>query len=214
MNHRPQMSLPSLLLLTTLFWGCGKEGASVTGDENTDKSEKIRLSPAPCMATFTQSYTAKDVFGDEEFSIRSGETFIVQNIGDFLGTHLYYEFPKGAYDFEVKKTAGGETPFTSSCIQGKTQTHLAVFSTTTVYADSTLTQPLCTLSKGTTAPTVGSTGFYLVGDFFSNVYHVELGGFASECRGASGGYLRAPEVTVFGATTNLIPINTYQTSAD
>jgi hypothetical protein len=214
MHHRSQYVSLFVLLVTVLLGGCGKENGSVTGNENKDKLEGIRLSPAPCKATFTQAYQVMDMFGDPQFSIKPGDSFIVQDISSFFGANLYTEFPQGVYDFEVEKKDGGEWPFTLNCVEGKTQTYLAAFSNTTVYSDSLLTQPLCTLTKGTTALTTGPTGFYLVGDFFSNVYHVELGGFASSCQGATGGYVRAPEANVFNASTTLIPINTYQVPMD
>lgn len=166
------------------------------------------------MATFTESYSVSDGFGDEEFSVKAGDSFIVRSLSGFFHPELYSIFKNGAYEFEVKSDSNGGYPFTSNCAEGKTDTYLAAFQSTTVYSDSTLTQPLCTLSKGSTAPADGPTGYYLVGDFFSAVYHVELGGFASECKGADGGYVAAPEADAFGATTNLIPINSYESPAD
>lgn len=214
MSYRPALLTCVSLLITAFISGCGDESTTSPKNENPNNLAALSLSPEPCKATFTEVYTVYDLFDEEEFKARVGDTFILKNENGFFGAGLYYMLEKGAYEFDVEKNANDKYPFTSNCAEQKTTTYLAAFQSTTVYADSILTQPLCTLSKGSTAPAGLSTGYYLVGDFFSNIYHVDLGGFASQCQGAEGGYVRAPEVNVFGASTTLIPINTYQTASE
>lgn len=214
MHQRSLIRLSLLLALVAILWGCEKGGTSGPGEDNSNNLQSLSLTPEPCLATFTKPYKVIDLFDEEQFTVKTGESFILRNFDDFFGTSLYYLFQKGAYDFEVEADSSEQYPFTSNCVEGKTRTHLAVFSNTTVYSDSALTQPLCSLNKGATAPANGPTGFYLVGGFFSSLYHVELGGFSTLCKDSSGGYLRAPEAMVFGASTNLIPINSYESPVD
>lgn len=214
MGYRYSLSACLVVIVAALFSGCGNESSTSPKDENPIPMATLALNPEPCKATFTEDYTVFDVFGDEQFKARAGDSFMVKDEGGIFGAQLYYLLEKGAYEFDVDKKTNNQYPFTSNCATGETSTYLAAFQNTTVYSDSLLTQPICTLTKGATAPAGLFNGYYLVGDFFSNIYHVELGGFASQCQGAEGGYVRAPEANVFGASTTLIPINSYQAQTD
>ncbi|MBL4867846.1 MAG: hypothetical protein JKY67_15870 [Pseudomonadales bacterium] len=159
-----------------LIQGCGGGG----GDESENKngpgsasslsSASIGLDVEPCIATFTEDYLVTDVFGEEFFTAKTGESFILSRLGytrfgqDNVSTaDLYYLVNEGAYGFQVEIEDDNTSafPFVSNCEVGETERFVGVFHDTTLYSDEELTQEVCSLTKSVSAgmSSTTSTGY-------------------------------------------------------
>ena len=165
--HSTATRLSSILataLACSFAIGCGGAG-------NAELMETLKLSEEPCIATFTESYQATDFFGDPEFSVDAGESFIVSGLNDWSGTTkatLLYLFEAGAHDFEIEIEGDNlsDLPFEMSCDASAGVSRLGVFKDVTVYADEELTEEVCTLTRGQSATVNSGTGYSLVSGLF------------------------------------------------
>jgi hypothetical protein len=170
----------------------------------------------PCIATFTEDYVVLDILGEEEFTAKTDDSFIIKGYWGITEAELYYLVDEGAYEFTVEGTGDFFTsfPFDTSCSDTMTTNYLGVFKDVVVYSDADRTQEACSLAKGRSAAiTTSSTGFFWIsGGFWSSepiVYKVELNEFSDECGGLTSGYVIAPEAKPFSTTTPLVPILKY-----
>ena len=202
-------SLSLASFLAFLSTGCG---------ENLSQAELLattQMEREPCLATFTQDYEVIDFWGDSLFTAKSGDSFILASLsewGDELDAELYYLDEDGAYrfDVEVEGTDISLLPFELSCT-GSRVSLLGAFTDVVVYADEELSEEVCSLSKGASAPIDSGTGHSLVSGIFEEpaVYQVELAGFSSSCGGLTQGYVEAPSASILGTNTVLVPLLRY-----
>lgn len=205
-RHVPFYLVALVGLMTT---GCGESLS------HTELMATLQMESAPCTATFTQDHEVIDFWGDTLFTARTGETYILAGLyewGTEIEAGLYYLDEEGAYRFDVE-VEGSDVesfPFELSCTGSRTSM-LGAFNDVTVYADEALTEEVCQLSKGASAPIESVSGHSLVSELFVKpaVYKVELAGFSVGCGGITEGYVEAPSASVLGTTTALVPLLRY-----
>ena len=189
------------LLSTFSGFGCGTEGdtASPSGVITEAWSNY-------CTAVFTQDHVVKDRFDDDLFTAKDGEAYLVSSIREFGGKYrvdLLYLTNSSPITLEFEADNVADFPFESNCSPGETDSRIAIFTTTDLYADEMLTELLCTLDEGDTAtgniesrlisePTLGGSAplTYLVG----------IGGFAERCGNQAEAYVSAKPVRLFGTS--------------
>jgi hypothetical protein len=209
-----------LILIASFFIGsCGSDNGS-SGSESVSSVSlaSIGLEVEPCVATFTEDYVVIDVFGDEAFTVKTGESFILRSMDDIpsdrMEAEMYYLVEEGAYSFtvEIEGDDSSAFPFESNCEMGKTDSYLGVFRDVVVYSDVELTQEACSLTKGRSVEGYGG-GYSLVSQGFPSnapdLYEVHFDPFFEECGGLASYYVKAPKAKVFGWVTSLIPIQRY-----
>ena len=188
--HRAPVLLAAVSLFTV---GCGEQASQ------EELFAALNLEAPPCTATFTEEYEVKDTWDDSLFTANVGDKFIVASISDWVGdtiTELYYLTSEGAYGFDIE-TAGTDVsalPFDLSCAIGESESYLGAFNTVTVYSDEELTQPACTIERGSSAIVGVASGYRLVSELFSEpmIYEVELGGFSQICGVGQGSHRSRP----------------------
>jgi hypothetical protein len=196
--------------------GCGGDRSAGSGADATGGGEGTVTDTwsSYCTATFSQDYTALDVWNEFMFTARVGDEYLMAEYGSSFGedrASLLYLSAGGPADFEITAASGTQgLPFTSDCELGNTTPYYAVFADVSVYAAEDLATKICDLSAGTVLPrdTSVMAGYSATTLGFSgdNTFEVYLNVFSAQCGGAEIGYVSVPETTLFGATTWLCPI--------
>lgn len=194
--------------LVSLFWlaGCSEGGASEgmggAGNAETTVDDWRDF----CVATLTEDYEVLEGNGEGLFTAKAGDEYLVSWL-ELDSAGLVYLAPSGAYDFSIE-TKGGLWPATFSCTRGQTTPYWAVFVSTTAFADSDLTTPLCELEAGTQSAFDSTSASGITSGGMSGAYFYELRGDAlgPKCDGALVGYVEAESTRLFGAARLLPPV--------
>ncbi|MBN2716003.1 MAG: hypothetical protein JXX14_09110 [Deltaproteobacteria bacterium] len=180
-------------------------------DNNGLETFAVEFEAPPCMATFSESYTVRDMFDDVEYSISKGDTLVIKELDGFFDeATVYYLNAAGPYELTIEKNDAGAYPFETDCIDDNSRNYMGVFADTTIYSDEDLSSELCTVSAGDAIASSGY-GFSLVSNLSNgdSVYELTSNAIVAEC-GAETGYVVAPKVEIFkNQITWLIPIATY-----
>ncbi len=153
----------------------------------------------PCLGTFTQDYEVKTAFDNDLFSISKGESFMVESGPEYFGkTSFYKELEEGLVSFELVGELN-EIPLEFSCNMSNPQRVFAAFKETVFYADSNLSQEVCTLPSGSVISE--TDGGYMISNSEENpslnVYRIQAAHQDESCRG--GVFTLADEFFVFNA---------------
>jgi len=201
------------LRIAVCLWSVG--GLVACGGDDAGGGDGPGTVAAPwldyCTATFTEDTPIIDVFDEELFTARAGESYLLSDHGPGFDSGEEAEMIFLAAGGPATFTVGGDEgslPLTSDCFTGTPTSHYGAFTDVTVYADETLATELCSLDAGATVTAAGG-GYSIAGQLsFSGpqTYEVYLGGFGEQCGDAAVGYVSVPETMVFGSTTWLVPL--------
>lgn len=192
---------------------CGSAGAGGSLPSSSADPAEGTVTPiwdGFCFATFSCDYTTASQEGPA-LTARAGRDYLLTGFGG-NSAQLAYLTPGGPVTFVVKAGEGG-FPFISNCQPDTLQMYTAAFLDLTIFKEPSLTNELCEIEAGATAPLDATkpNGFFLqsISDTDS-VYKVVLNTFSERCGGAEAGYIAVPATMVLGESLFLVPFNFIQ----